>query len=612
MPVGLVRVSADLSETDLGTGVVDAVTYGPGVLDALPHIQGLLADFDSVYVPPGTYRLSAALIISSGKHLYGAGDLSVLSNIRTGTPGISQGSTLLMGTYGPANDDSCFAEETSYNVSDLAVGDRTVTFATGAQAANFAAGDLVSLESGTDSGAGFGTPNFLTEVLSVDAGAGTLTMKHRCPYALAVNGGTAARIRRLNTGTVTGLDGQPAFVCMNATVSDLVVQNANTSYPAINLSLYGCHFDNVTARGGMAFNGNPCARTTVDHSVFEHRYQGIEVAYLSHDLTVRDTSITRIGNYDASASCAVWGNVTEGAGRIYLDRVTISEFGTSGSADLDAVTLPRESSIRGSTIHGTRPGANAVYLGAGSVAEGNRIAGHAEHGIVCGGQGSKAIRNDIGATNSTFYAVQVENGAHDALVDANACNITGTQTSADAIKVGTTSDTQGPTCRRVTVRDNKTYYTTGGFVKATRGDHTGTLTETVVNSIALPGGRDGAMYRVKHMMRAIGSAGTKTVRITLNSTVLASFVVLAVSGNSFLDVDGFISFDSSANNNISYHFTVSNAGVVTVVEGTVSLAFASASPVFISYQLGNTGDTMSNRLTIFERQAGQLGSGNVA
>lgn len=56
----------------------DYGAYGDGIVDDTEALNTALQENDAVFLPPGTYRTTAAIIVPYGRMLFGAGDISVI------------------------------------------------------------------------------------------------------------------------------------------------------------------------------------------------------------------------------------------------------------------------------------------------------------------------------------------------------------------------------------------------------------------------------------------------------------------------------------------------------------------------------------------------------
>ncbi|MEM1401456.1 MAG: hypothetical protein AAGF58_16325, partial [Pseudomonadota bacterium] len=99
----------------------------------------------------------------------------------------------------------------------------------------------------------------------------------------------------VGTGSVTGLDGEPAYVVRNAGLRNLTLTGSNSAgFKALHLSCFDCAFSELTLNHYAGITGNPCGGTVINNIEANFVGRGIELGYLTNHSTLENVHLHRV------------------------------------------------------------------------------------------------------------------------------------------------------------------------------------------------------------------------------------------------------------------------------------------------------------------------------
>ena len=597
------RVTAGSLEGLRSSNYINVKTFGAvgnGVVDDSIAIQAAM-DVASVitkklYFPPGTYKTTQGIVHRHGVEVFGAGmDSTTVINQAT-TLNFAFATCWHAGTYGPGNSSQGTPKhQPGFQFNAAVLGANSVTLTVAANAANYAVGDLVSIEGSTLNANTLNTPNEMFIVTAVNVGTGVVTFD--APLKSAYPTGAATlMLRKLNTGIpsttsmVAMIPGLTAYALDTASLSDITIQSTNSGFTAVNLSTFNCIFTRVRAIGYNAFAGNPCARTTFLDCEGLHTNTPFEVAYLSHDTIVQRSRFVKTSpSTNPSAGAGVWVNNGEGAKYITFVDVDVVDDDPANTGLHPAVEINGEGNkwIRG-TVYCTRP-VDSIQCGSRTLVEGTVILKSGGHGIVPGGTDAIIDDNKVYNTPVGKNAIFIPPAAVGTLIIGNVLG-QGTRAAADSV-----NDTA--TARNNTKSNNRTFYTKDRSFTTFPNTLTGTTTETTRQTLSYAAGTLdlGHMFDIDYSGEATGGSN-KTIRIKLDGVTEITLPTITTGA---WNLRGRIGI-SQGSQTWFYSLFADIGGVTTPLVGTFNNNFATSTSLSLTQQLANAGDSLITYLCEFK------------
>ena len=539
----------------------------------------------TVLLEAGLYLTSTGIVHRSRVHVRGAGrERTTIANV-SGMASLARAVGWHLGTYGPAIGSASAKNETGYPIIDTPAGNALLTFVTAGNAAQFAAGDYVAIEGGTANASQPNTPNEVARVLRVTSSGIIIDAPLLSDY---VAGTATPVVRRLNAGviasTVSGLSqfsGDKAHLTVAASLRDLTIMTMVPGYAVLNVACADSEISRVNLDGGACAVGNPVYRLKIEQVRGSFSSMALEFAYMSHDCSVRDSTFTRVSDFNPANSAGIWVNNGEGAKRIHFERVVLHDVGAPGSAHQSVEMYDGSTWIGGSVTAGR--GTEAFWIGGGapSTVELATVNG-GNAAVLIGGTANLVQHCRSTGTPLGAYAIRVAPTATDTQVRANTLGVSGARTTADAVY------DEGVNSR---IADSQTYYSKAPLTVATVATISGT-SEVSAGGVTWVAGAvsAGHSFQIRVLSTFAGTAGTKTVRVKIGATVAAEKTFAAVTvGQVLLEATATIVDPAALRWLVTARFTGPD-GTVSVVMGEVAGA-ATSTAISVAAQLGNASDS---------------------
>ncbi len=252
---------------------------------------------DRVFYPPGRFLHSAALRVRTGQRHHGAGDGTVLQNVRPRLRPIDlpDAHTFEIGNIHPVAMDVGSAGQAwaTRPLAPVAAGARSITLTQPLAGARVAVGDIVMIRSdGVPAQAGRYGVTFDFEmwnrVTAVDPGAGTLGLELAIPRdivaAPAAPEVLAGPTLCLNDG-VDLTTGRPWSIVQDVEIAHLAVESAGL---CLRTGVWRGRFHDLLVTGENMIGFNALVLSTVERVRGTFTSRMIEIKHASHDSTLRD------------------------------------------------------------------------------------------------------------------------------------------------------------------------------------------------------------------------------------------------------------------------------------------------------------------------------------
>lgn len=559
-----------------GDGSTDDTTALQAALTAASDAGGA-----EVYLPPGTYRTTAALTIGSNTFLRGAGDRSILYVDHTGYGLQAEGS---LGTL--------------YNLaSNAARGDGTIILSAGT-GSNFAANDIVWIQSEAQA---LGMAGHKKAELQVLRSVATDTLEFPGvildSYATAdtakagkITAVTNIGIERLKitqprydtaTTTPTSPLVQMDFV-HNARVRDVTLDKNNgagiTLRNCLNVTVQGCHIERLRDDTPNSIYGYGVQVGWASRTI---SIEGNTFRYCRHAVTTDTSSSGPTPNYGVQRAVTISGNSVSDCTHAGIDThedsdgVTISGNTIAGGREVGIQVRCYRANVSGNTILGIRgigifvnttaldvivegnivqatrlspSGANGygIWIGCDRVTcEGNRVTESYTHGIYVTAAttdinlSNNSIVNNGQGTATTYDGIHIATNVTRLVISGNTCTDTqGTKTQRYGIRF----EAAVTESERIQVMNNNLSNNgTGAFSNAGTG-----TPQTLGNA---PANAPGFTQRVKTSTGSVAAASTADVTVNWPTTFFDTdyYVQATCQGtNGQLEVRGIASLSASS------------------------------------------------------------------
>ena len=617
---------------------------------------------------PEFYNVAAAPTMKSSVILMGRGYGSGFRVQETSDSFDSSG--LILGNYGTATASSIGTEipsifaETRYNLNAISAGAKQVTCATAADAANFAAGDIVHIGSSEMSSTGYEKYQMLNEVISSDAATGIVVLKYAIADAMAVTStegelyftGAAAQfvagrtltdttsgatctilgvfmgsnhqcvgvnsiavstfaaghtvqesvsgntaviatggvqlnpmIRKLNTGNVTGLDGNAAGVVVRAGLRDLRIEMAKTSggaYQGIHFSAFEPMFDNIWVKGVDGLGGNPLAFAKWRNVRSNHRRIGLEMAYCCNDNDI-DIRIARLADYATTLQAAIVTSEDGGADNRINARVE-SEYGTVSTQSAIGI-IKRRTQLTGYVKGSIGSGVGIGVGGDFSSVRGMHIYNPTVNGLSVAAKHCDIGGNIIRGQGSTARGIRMTSTSGYCSVHDNIIGDRSSPQTQDTILDDNGETTTNKYSNNSTKLTQRVYQEGAASTYSTVAENTLYTYTIPANTVIVD-----QMWEVEFFGSITGTNGQKDVRLKVAGTTVATITMAAGTTGAFW-CRALVC--AQAASSWAARGMQDTAGTIAAITGSngVSNVFSNATDIILTQQVANAGDAISVR-----------------
>lgn len=393
-------------------------------------------------------------------------------------------------------------------------------------------------------------------------------------------------IRKLNTGNVTGLDGDPAGVVVNAGLKDLSIQQTKTTgsaFQCVHFAGYDCDWSNLWITGIDGFGGNPLAFTKSRRVRVFHRRVGVELAYCvnNNDLNFE---ISRIAD-SATAFQSAFLTSEDGGADNKFDVVVTNEFGTVSTQAAVGIAKLR-TKLTGSVVGGI--GAGVALFGDADFSSvlGMHIEAPGTNGINCATESCDIGDNIVTKIPATFRGIRMTTlskycAVHD--------NILGDKTNPQT--QDTILDDNGEPTTNIYSNN------VGKISQPRRCEPQATVyqvaAETTLETYSVEANSAivGEAWEVEWFGQVTGVNAQKDIRIKVAGTTIAIHTMAAGTTGAFY---GRAIVATTSASSWSARGLQETAGVVAAITGSngVANAFTNQTDIILTAQLANAADSI--------------------
>lgn len=488
--------------TDINRAAVEFSAEGGGTL----HMSG------------GYFPTDDNVRLRDDVNLLASGWSSHLDNLATN--GFAK-CAIVSGNLGdPTNGNSMF-DEAGYDLEAIEPGDFKIRLSTIADAANFAIGDIVGIQSA----AKWNMPEprnqhgyYLNqnEVLDVDAATGWITLRYAPPDHYPSSPGARPTLHRLS-GTILGYDGLPLWMSRNCGAANLRVTQ-QTGLTSGWYALFPCGINQHYSRIWLPRASSLIGSNNLSYSSFSG-FQGnfeaglFDFAEWQNHILIEDFIAHRVAANPALNR--IGGAVNKGTD-ILVRRIEahLAGWGRGVSGFLAHRFKAEDNRIYNSGSVDDTTATEAILLGFGEDCEatGNLIVGQHKYGIAAVGINPLIERNTVPKTNPGYAAAYAPAGVDVITVQRNIFGTEGQYTPADRFLQ---QSAQSPNAR---VSGNTGYvehHLKKGAVKNLSYAGTSAPNWTVLRSTTIKGGTGVQRgFTARALGQRSGVNGTKEFRLT--------------------------------------------------------------------------------------------------